>query len=69
MLLTNGHTAVKESAAEWATKREWAIDPLSKLSGAPGAIPTRDLPLRSQSRGVYLRYLRVSQTARSVGVH
>src|SRR6266545_1875519 len=31
--------------------------------GAPGAIPTRDLPLRSQCKGVYLSYLRVSPTA------
>ncbi len=37
--------------------------------GAPGAIPTRDLPLRSQSKGVYLRYLCASQIARSAGVH
>jgi hypothetical protein len=33
-------------------------------SGAPGAIPTRDLPLRSQCKGVDLSYLCASQTAR-----
>ena len=42
---------------------------ISKESGAPGAIPTRDLPLRSQCEGVCLRYLRVSQTAQSADLH
>ena len=38
-------------------------------SGAPGAIPTRDLPLRSQFEDVYLSYLRVSQTAQTLDLH
>jgi hypothetical protein len=40
-----------------------------RKNGAPGAIPTRDLPLRSQCEDVYLRYLRVSQIARSADLH
>ena len=40
-----------------------------RKTGAPGAIPTRDLPLRSQSEDVYLGYLRVTQTAQSVDLH
>jgi len=42
---------------------------VAQESGAPGAIPTRDLLLRSQSEDVYLRYLCVSQTAQSVDLH
>jgi len=40
-----------------------------RKNGAPGAIPTRDLPLRSQSEDVYLRYPRGSQTAQSADLH